>query len=597
MSKAAWMVALGTVSGAPLDLGARAHSLHTQMAQAEQLGAKLLLFPQDALAGVGAGDLATGPLRALIEDQLLRLAEASGRCLTVLRFTWCHQQKPLSAIALMRSGRLLMLALPHGSLPGGRPRWRRRLAGRALGYGFLLAEDALMPLMGHRLGLLFSHDVSESLRLHRRGASALLLPAADPAQALWHESSCLQARSLSHRCVILYCNAGPDESSTDAVYAGERLICQQGHVLARSAPFEAAGLLTAGIHPDRTPMPPDHLPADPPRDRRLPFAPEAGPARVQWCHQALEIAAQGLARRIRHVGTQSLVLGLSGGLDSAMALLSCRRALEIAGLPADRLLAWSLPCFGTSGRTRQNARRLMAAVGLTEREIDISDAATAHLMMIGHGGQPDTTFENAQARERTQILMDLANLHGGLMVGPGDMSELALGFTTYGGDHMSMYGVNAGLYKGAIRLILTQVSEETDNAALSAVLRDILDTPISPELLPGGQQSQQTEHLIGSYLLNDFILYHLLQGEAPGAILERLTGVFQDQYSLTALSEQLQHFLKRFVQHQFKRSCLPDGPMILGQSLSPRGGYQLPSDASPAALIAATKQATREMES
>lgn len=597
MAKAkALRVALAPVNGAPLDLSARAESLRAQMAAAEQAGARLLLFPKDALTGLTPGDMARGPLRELLHEQILSLAKASGRCLCALSFTYHLNNKPLPAIALLRGGRLLLVALLRGSLPSGRPRWARRLGAAHTEQAFFIAEAPLVRLQGFRLGFLFSHDAQQSQGLILRGAELLLMPAGDPASALWHESSYLLARSLTQRCGVLYCNAGPDESSTDAVYAGERLACWKGHVLAQAKAFGEPKLLLADIDRGLPLLPPDRLPQQAPHDRLLPFAPVAGPARVQWCHEALEICAQGLARRMRHIGAKRLVLGLSGGLDSAMALLTSQRALAILGLPVENLLCWSLPCFGTSDRTRQNARRLMAATGLMERELDISEAVTAHLKQIGHSGQPDLTFENAQARERTQILMDLANLHGGLMVGPGDMSELALGFTTYGGDHMSMYGVNAGLYKGAIRLILTQISGESDNAALSAVLRDILDTPISPELLPGGQQSQQTERLLGSYLVNDFILYHLLEGEAPGAILERLWQAFGDAHSLKELAEQLSRFARRFFANQFKRSCLPDGPQALHHSLSPRGGYALPSDASPAAFLDAITQATKEME-
>lgn len=589
-------VALALVSGAPLDFPARAESLKAQMAEAERAGARLLLFPKDALTGVNPGDMASGPLRELLHEHILALVKASGRCLCALSFTFHLNNKPVPAIALLRGGRLLLLTLPEGSLPGGRPRWARRLGAARTEQAFFITEAPLVRLRGFRLGFLHDHDVEQSHGLVLRGADLLLMPAGDPASALWHDSRYLQARSLTHRCGILYCNAGPDESSTDAVYAGERLACWKGHLLAQASAFGESKLLLTDIDRRLPTLPPDRLPPEPARDLQLPFAPAAGPFRAQWCREAIEIAAQGLARRMRHIGSKAVVLGLSGGLDSAMALLTANRALEILGLPVERLLAWSLPCFGTSGRTRQNARRLMAALGLPEREIDISQAVAAHLKLIGHGGQPDITYENAQARERTQILMDLANLHGGLMIGPGDMSELALGFTTYGGDHMSMYGVNSGLYKGAIRLILHQVCEDTKSEGLRTVLLDILDTPISPELLPGGQQSQQTEQLLGSYLVNDCILYHLLCGETPGQILQHLQAAFGQTHSLQALAEQLQRFARRFFSNQFKRSCLPDGPQVLQQSLSPRGGYALPSDASPATFLAAIHHATEGMD-
>jgi len=254
-------------------------------------------------------------------------------------------------------------------------------------------------------------------------------------------------------------------------------------------------------------------------------------------------------------------------------------------------MAWSLPCFGTSTRTRNNARRLMAALGLESREIDLSASVRQHLQDIGHDGRHDAAYENAQARERTQVLMNLSNMHRGLMVGPGDLSELALGFTTYGGDHMSMYGVNAGLYKTALRLILRQVADTDPRPALKETLLDILDTPISPELLPGGHEKQQTEQLLGSYELNDCILWHLLQGHSMGCILQALAQAFPEEGGKDALKERMRHFIRRFFGAQFKRNCLPDGPAVLGHSLSPRTGFAMPSDASPAAWLAAIDQA------
>jgi NAD+ synthase (glutamine-hydrolysing) len=320
---------------------------------------------------------------------------------------------------------------------------------------------------------------------------------------------------------------------------------------------------------------------------KTPFVPDDAALGAERFDQVLAIQSNGLKQRVKHVGTKKLVLGVSGGVDSTLALIICKRALELLDRPASDILAVTMPCFGTSGRTRGNAEILCEALGVPLTTIDIGESVKQHLSDIGHSMDAhDAAYENAQARERTQVLMDLANMHGGLVVGTGDLSELALGFATYNGDHMSMYGVNADVPKTLIRAILRYIAELSD-PMLHDVLIDIVATPVSPELLPtkDGDISQVTEDLIGPYELHDFFLYHLLRRGASKAKILRLAHyAFGDDYSEDTISRWYALFIRRFFSQQFKRSCLPDGPRIGNVALSPRGDWRMPSDAQPHAF-------------
>ena len=316
----------------------------------------------------------------------------------------------------------------------------------------------------------------------------------------------------------------------------------------------------------------------------MPFVPADAALRDSRCEEILSIQAQGLARRVRHTHARSLVIGVSGGLDSTLALLVAARALRIEGLPSQNLLAVTMPCFGTTHRTHDNALKLAEALGCRLQEVNIEKAVRQHFQDIGLDETArDVTYENAQARERTQVLMDLANKSGGLVVGTGDLSELALGWATYNGDHMSMYGVNCSIPKTLIRYLVRYVADRAENPLLREVLLDVLDTPVSPELLPptDGEISQKTEDLVGPYELHDFFLYHLLRrGAAPGKILRLARIAFAGRYEDAVIEKWLATFLRRFFSQQFKRSCIPDGPKVGTVTLSPRGDLRMPTDAS-----------------
>lgn len=411
-------------------------------------------------------------------------------------------------------------------------------------------------------------------------------------------------------CAYVYADAGHGESTTDMTFAGHDLIAENGTILAESEPFGAGAAVTE-IDVERLAQerarnttftssgkdgyefwdsdfeikPVDlHLarPISP-----TPFVPADAADRAARCELILRIQAEGLAKRMEHTGAKCAVVGISGGLDSCLALLAAVRACQVLGRPARDVTAVTMPCFGTTKRTRSNAEKLCKALGVTFKEIDITATVRQHFADIGQDPKTyDVTFENAQARVRTLELMDLANQTGGLVIGTGDLSELALGWATYNGDQMSMYGVNAGIPKTLVRHIVRTVADTTENAALRGVLLDILATPVSPELLPAGgaaDNAQQTEKLVGPYELHDFFLYYVLRfGFAPRKIYRLAKTAFAGKYDDAVLLHWLKNFYKRFFAQQFKRSCLPDGPKVGSVTLSPRGDWRMPSDASAA---------------
>ena len=316
-----------------------------------------------------------------------------------------------------------------------------------------------------------------------------------------------------------------------------------------------------------------------------PFVPEDAAGRAERCDEILKIAALGLKKRIEHTRAAAAVVGLSGGLDSTLAVLITAVAMRLLDRPASDIIAVTMPCFGTTDRTRDNAVELAGRLGATLKRIDISEAVKRHFKDIGQSMEDhDVTFENGQARERTQVLMDIANQVGGMVVGTGDLSELALGWATYNGDHMSMYGVNASIPKTLVRHLVSYVcgDKAESEPELSHVLADILDTPVSPELLPAvnGQISQKTEDLVGPYELHDFFLYYAIRwGFPPKKVLRLAEHAFGRTYDRATILRWEKTFYRRFFAQQFKRSCLPDGPKVGSVTLSPRGDWRMPSDA------------------
>ena len=328
-----------------------------------------------------------------------------------------------------------------------------------------------------------------------------------------------------------------------------------------------------------------------------PFVPTDKQTREERCEEILSIQAHGLKKRYEHTGAKSAVIGVSGGLDSTLALLVTVRAFDLLEIQRKNITAVTMPCFGTTDRTYENACKLADTLGCTLQEINIRESVSMHFKDIGQDESVhDVTYENGQARERTQVLMDIANKTAGLVIGTGDMSELALGWATYNGDHMSMYGVNAGVPKTLVKHLVQYYADTCENKELFAVLSDVLDTPVSPELLPpvNGTISQKTEDLVGPYELHDFYLYYMLRcGFAPAKIYRVAQLAFAGRYDSAVILKWLKTFYRRFFAQQFKRSCLPDGPKVGSVALSPRGDLRMPSDASVAAWMSELEKIDR----
>lgn len=406
-------------------------------------------------------------------------------------------------------------------------------------------------------------------------------------------------------CGYIYASAGEGESSTDLVFGGHHLIAENGSVLAESERFtnetiygdlDIERLVGERRHYttyDVTADPDGYMEityemksADASFDRyvdKAPFVPGRKEEREKRCEEILAIQSMGLKKRMEHTHCKSVVIGISGGLDSTLALLVAARAVDRLNLPRTCITAVTMPCFGTTDRTYNNACELTRRLGAQLREVDIKEAVNIHFRDIGHDSSVhDVTYENSQARERTQILMDVANQTCGMVIGTGDMSELALGWATYNGDHMSMYGVNVSVPKTLVRHLVRYYADTCGDEELSAILLDILDTPVSPELLPpeNGTISQKTEDLVGPYELHDFYLYYMLRfGFAPDKIFYLAKQAFAGEYDDEIILKWLKTFMRRFFAQQFKRSCLPDGPKVGTVAVSPRGDLRMPSDA------------------
>lgn len=473
--------------------------------------------------------------------------------------------------------------------------------------GVELCEDLWAPLSPGTMLALCGAELVVNL-----SASNELIAKREYRQELIRQQS---ARTL---CGYVYVSAGSGESTSDLVFSGHSMMACCGSTVAESQGYLADDyLLCADVDMDRiradrmrqqsfsdsaAVYAPEAawvrlnggalLPENVPTTLRVPkhpFIPADKQSRQKRCQQIFDMQATALARRLSITGGK-LVVGISGGLDSTLALLAACRAMDLLKLPRTNILGITMPCFGTTDHTYQNALELMTTLGVSQREIRIHDAVRQHFKDIGHDeSDHSVTYENAQARERTQILMDVANKQGGIVLGTGDLSEIALGWCTYNADHMSMYGVNSGVPKTLVRWVIETASDNPAFAQSRACLQSILDTPISPELLPPDEQGnivQQTEDLVGPYALHDFFLYYAVRfGYAPAKVYELCCTAFAEDFDRPTILKWLKNFYRRFWNQQFKRNCMPDGVKIGSIALSPRGDWRMPSDAESAAWL------------
>lgn len=616
-------VAVGTPQIRVADCEYNAGEVIRLMEDAAKAGAKVLALPELTLTAYTCGDLffqktlLDGALEAL--TRVVKASKGSDLVL-VVGLPLAVDMRLYNCAAVVQNGQILGV-VPKRNPPNYGEFYELRhfapgvaqvhpieLLGKAVPFGGdLLFVCENMPEF--KLAVEICEDLwvpdAPSIGHALSGATVIVNPSASDetvGKAAYRELL-LKSQSARLVCAYLYADAGEGESSTDMVFSGHDLIAEDGAILAASKRYEY-GLVTTdldiaflaaerlrvntfGAKPlTHTVVPFKIKPAELALNRFVdpsPFVPFGEKARARRCEDIFDIQVHGLMTRLRHTGIKTLVLGVSGGLDSTLAMLVAARALDGLKIPRSALIAVTMPCFGTTGRTRGNAENLAAGLGARLVTVDIADAVLQHFKDIGQAEDTrDVTYENAQARERTQVLMDIANKEGGLVVGTGDLSELALGWATYNGDHMSMYGVNASVPKTLVRHLVRYVAELPENESLRTTLLDILDTPVSPELLPpvDGVISQNTESLVGPYELHDFFLYHMLRRMSPPNKIRRLArNAFEGVYDEATIDKWLRVFLKRFFSQQFKRSCLPDGPKTGSVSLSPRGDWRMPSDA------------------
>ena len=620
-------VAAGTPKIRVADCRYNAEQIFTMMREADKQGVKVLCLPELCLTGYTCGDLfLQDTLLCGAEEGLQTILEATRNLdmVTVLglpvRCKW--DNKLYNCAAVIQSGEILGL-VPKTYLPNYgefyEERWFASGAGVETSVD-LCGETVDMDAAGLFacetvpnlvLGVEICEDLwatePPSARLARGGATVILNLSAsnELVGKSGYRRNLVVGQSGRLVCGYVYADAGEGESTTDLVFTGHNMIAENGALLAERR--FATGLTISEIDVDRLAYERRRmttfngqrqadlwrasfsLPLEETRLTRAvspaPFVPADAEDRAERCNEILKIAALGLKKRLEHTGARTAVVGLSGGLDSTLAILITAVAMKLLDRPASDIIAVTMPCFGTTDRTRDNAVELAERLGATLKRIDIGSAVKVHFKDIGQSMEDHSvTFENGQARERTQVLMDIANQNGGLVIGTGDLSELALGWATYNGDHMSMYGVNAGIPKTLVRHLVAFVSDDkgSEDPRLSAVLDDILDTPVSPELLPAieGKISQKTEDLVGPYELHDFFLYYAIRwGFPPRKVFRLAEHALGRTYDRATILKWLNSFYRRFFQQQFKRSCLPDGPKVGSVTLSPRGDWRMPSDA------------------
>ena len=625
-------VAAGGISVVVADPDANAVSIVEQAAQAAQQGVKLLVLPELCLTGYTCQDLFYSDM--LIHAAMSALADiaaATGAMDLILcvgmpiRFAG----KLFDCAVVLQRGRVLGV-VPKVHLPNFGEANDSRVFASAFDNGDVQLIDILGESVPFGTPILFRSrtmpdfafgvEIGSDLwamdppgrMLAQAGATVIVNLSASAEMVGRADYRRMLTQSTSARLISGYvmANACDTESTQDLVFSGHHLIAENGTILAENPPFGAQDMIVSEIDTARmagerrrnTDWPAhsevclvefDQAMEETTLTRPVeknPFVPACPQEADRRAESILQMQSRALKKRLEHTHAKTIVLGISGGLDSCLAMLVAARAMDLCGRSRKDILAVTMPCFGTSSRTRSNAGDMCDLLGVTMREVNICESVRLHFKDIGHDeAVRDVTYENSQARERTQVLMDLANETGGMVLGTGDLSELALGWATYNGDHMSMYGVNGSIPKTLVRC-LVRYEAEMVGGELARVLLDIVDTPVSPELLPAdgqGKISQKTEDLVGPYELHDFFIYYALRfGFTPAKIFRLAKYVFAGEYDAATILHWLRTFFRRFFAQQFKRSCLPDGVKVGSAGLSPRGDWRMPSDAVSRAWLA-----------
>ena len=596
-----------------------------EIRKAEESGAKIIVLPELAITGYTCSDL-------FLQEKMLR--EAKQSLLEIAAFTFAldcivfvglpleYNGKLYNVAAALNNGKVLGF-VPKTYLPNYNEFYEARHFTRGMDEVVTVRLDKnLTAPMGKKL--LFVCDTMPELKIgvelcedlwtpeppairHAlNGANVIVnLSASDETTGKdIYRRELVKGQSARLLCGYVYASAGDGESTQDVVYSAHNMIAENGRLLAQSERFQNESIFSEidilKLNAERRRMTTFEMAEDGYREigfslkieetkltryiDPMPFVPGSKADRDRRCEEILMIQAMGLKKRLEHTHCKSAVIGISGGLDSTLALLVTVKAFDILGMDHKNIKAVTMPGFGTTDRTYDNAVSMIRCLGADFMEVSIKDAVNIHFRDIGHDPKVhDVTYENGQARERTQILMDIANKSGGMVIGTGDLSELALGWATYNGDHMSMYAVNASVPKTLVRHLVQFYADTCGDGKLEKVLLDVLDTPVSPELLPpeDGKIAQKTEDLVGPYELHDFYLYHMLRlGYSPAKIYRLAKLAFAGSYDDATILKWLKTFYRRFFTQQFKRSCLPDGPKVGSVAVSPRGDLRMPSDAS-----------------
>ena len=607
------------------DCGANCVEILQTIQQLAEEQVKLAVFPELCLTGYTCNDLfLQGRMLTEAREQLARIQRETAHLdlIAAIGLPLEHAGKLYNVAAVINRGRLLAL-IPKRFIPNYNEFYERRyfepgraeaewieINGEKIPFGMNILID--VPELPH---LVIGTELCEDLWVpcppsigHAQAGASVILNLSASNEMVGKEAyrrQLVAGQSARLVSAYLYASAGYGESTQDLVFGGHDMIAENGSLLKESRRYGNSTIITE-IDLDRIAFERRRMSSYPAGDRSAyvtvhgslqiedtkltrqfeahPFVPQDIHQREERCQDILTMQAMGLAKRLDHIHASSVVIGISGGLDSTLALLVTARAFDLLKLSRTGIHAVTMPCFGTTDRTYQNACLLTGRIGAHLMEIPIRDAVNQHFRDIGQDASVhDVTYENGQARERTQVLMDIANKENGIVIGTGDLSELALGWATYNGDHMSMYAVNVSIPKTLVRYLVRFYADTCGDPALAAVLDDILDTPVSPELIPPeeGEISQKTEDLVGPYELHDFFLYYMLRaGYEPDKIFRIACDTFAGIYQKETIHHWLRVFYRRFFSQQFKRSCLPDGPKVGSVALSPRGDLRMPSDAS-----------------